>query len=159
MWIEDQIEAIRLGGERGHNAALALGFLLERLRRPGDAMTEEIRLISGDDVASRHLSPAEAEEALDQLLQLLESTPVPPPILVWAVGRNADPRTIGPLGRVLDRTAFSPDSLDTAREALQGLMLFDEAEAESAIGRVADGGEGELRENARAYLQRHKRAV
>ena len=155
MDIDKEIEAIGRGEQPSHDAALALGLLLERQRRPGDAMNDEIRLISGEGVASRHLSPAEADLVLNHLLSLIDSTLLPKPVLVWAVSRSADPRIVGPLSRLLDRTLSSPESLDVAREALSGLMLFDGEEAAATIRRVAESDRGELGDAARSYAERH----
>ena len=158
MWVMDQIAAIRRGGDEAHEAALALGLLIERekVHRPtGD--DGGISVILDDELAARRLSPSELQTAVDELLAYIHQAEQPHPMAVWALSKSYDERIVPDLINLLKRTMTAPAAEHLSYQALVGMINIGmgsphEAAALETIRQASVQGHGQVQETAAQYL-------
>jgi hypothetical protein len=153
-WIDELIETIRRKDGSAHQAALTLGLLIERegVRRPaGD--DGGIRMILGKKWARRRLSEEELKYVVDQLIDYTNKAAEPDPMVVWALTKSHDVRTLECFIDLLYRVLTDPEREHLAYQALIGLTSFYTADSHAAIRRAAEQGHGLVKETATRYLQ------
>ena len=158
MLVNELIETIERGGDEAHTAALTLGLLIERekVRRPaGD--DGGVRVMLGDELATRRLSDDELQTAVDELIEYLSRTSEPHPTAVWALTKSYDPRIVPPLIELLNKIITDPDKKHLAYQALIGIINTgpNESVVLAAVQRAAREGLGQVKETAQSYLTLH----
>jgi HEAT repeat protein len=154
VFVTRYMEAIPRGGVEAHEAALALGLMIERetVCRPSSDDDGGIRAILGDELADRRLSGPEVKEAVEALIKYVGETPEPHPTAVWALTKGYDERALPHFINILDRFSADPEKEKLAYQALVGLSSFRDDPSLSAVRRAADRGQGLVRETATLYL-------
>jgi hypothetical protein len=153
MSVDQLLEEIRGGGDGAKEAAVTLGLLIERARRPPGADDQDIAEVIAPEFADRHLTDAERDQALDGLIAYVSGEPLPLPLAVWALGKSADDRAAPALAGVLERTLDESEHEHLSYQALTGLIPIGGPEATEAIHAAAERGHGDVRETARRYLR------
>lgn len=156
------IGSIRQGGTAAHNAALALGLLIERekVRQPaGD--DESIRAILGDEWVDRKLTDAELQTVVDELMRYIRDVPVPDAMAVWALTKSYESRIVPALIELLERILTDKALENVAYQALIGIINTGLASpyqdlAMTAIQQAARQGQGSVQETASEYLRKNK---
>ncbi|MBI1926908.1 hypothetical protein HYR99_22020 [Candidatus Poribacteria bacterium] len=160
MFIMKLMEAIRKGGEEAHEAALALGLLMERgkVRRPAPGDDGGVRGILGETLANRRLSKTELRIAVNELICYITETLEPHPMAVWALTKSHHPHTLPHLIHLLDRVLTHPEHEHLAYQALIGVINIGTTSAHkdlslTAIQKAAEQGHGQVKETATQYLK------
>ena len=154
--VEELLAGVRRGGEEAHEAALALGLLLED-RRPED--DPGIAVVVGPELAARRLSQVERDAAVEGLMEYLRDTPEPHVMAAWALAKSAEPRTVPVLIELLDSRLADPDAVPLVYQALIGIVTAGltapeyRASALAAVQRAATRGRSEVAETAQRYLR------
>jgi len=162
MLIEKLIQVIRSGGTEAHDAALALGLLIERekVNRPNPADDGGIREILGDELANRRLSQMELNTAVDELIHYIDETLEPDSMAVWALTKSYEPRILPHLMALLDRVINDTTQENLTYQTLLGIINIgipssykDLSLAE--IRKASEHGHGQVRETATRYLENY----
>lgn len=151
--IQQIMEAICKGGDEAHEAALMLGLLLKRAsshhRRYDDA---RLRLVLGDQFATRKLSAPERKNAVGELIEYVTAFPDPHPMAVWALTQSNDRRILPVLVALLRRVVADPAKEHLAYQALVGITSSYDESVLAALTEAAQCGHGLVRETAMQYL-------
>jgi hypothetical protein len=154
--VEDLLAAVRRGGAEAHEAALALGLLIED-RPPDD--NAGVAAVVGGDLAARRLSPTELNAAVDGLISCLQDTDEPHPMAVWALTKSYEPHAVPALIALLDRRIDDPRAVPLVYQALVGVLTTGLTMPEyreqslAAVRRAAARGHAEVAETAQRYLR------
>lgn len=156
------IGSIRQGGTAAHDAALALGLLIERekVRQPAGG-DESIRAILGDEWVDRKLTDAELQTVVDELMRYIRDVPVPDAMAVWALTKSYESRIVPALIELLERILTDKAQENVAYQALIGIINTGLASpyqdlAVTAIQQAARQGQGSVQETASEYLRKNK---
>ncbi|GAA5514210.1 hypothetical protein Dcar01_02964 [Deinococcus carri] len=133
---------------------MALGLLLEarHARRPAGDDGGLAELL-GYELAAVSLSDEDAYAALAGLETYVRSQPVPDSGALWALGKSANPRVVPVLTETLSRFLHEPEHQVVAEQALTSLLPFDELHAREAVRQAAREGQGNVQEDALAFLR------
>jgi hypothetical protein len=153
MTVDDLLAELRAGGDGAKEAAVTLGLLIERARRPPGSDDEDIADSLAPEFADRHFSPDEEQQAIDGLISYVSEEHEPLPLAVWALGKSADKRAAPALVSVLERTLDQPSHQHLAYQALTGMIPIGGPDVDRAIREAAERGHGQVRDGARRYLR------
>ena len=158
--VADLLAAIRHGGAEGHEAALALGLLMED-RPPNDDAGAAAAV--GAELAARRLSGTERDTAVDGLITYLEETVEPHAMAVWALTKSYEPRAVPALIALLEHCLNDPHTVHLAHQALVGIVTTGLTTIEyreqslAALRRAAARGGAEVADTAQRYLRKLSR--
>jgi hypothetical protein len=152
------IGSIRQGAMAAHDAALALGLLIEREkvhRLAGD--DGGIRVILGDEWVDRRLTDAELQTVVDELIRYIRDVPAPHAMAVWALTKSYESRIVPALIELLERVLTDKAQENVAYQALIGIINTGLASpyqdlAITAVQQAARQGQGRVQETASEYL-------
>jgi hypothetical protein len=160
MLIEELIQTIRSGGTEAHEAALALGLLIERekVNRPNPEDDGGIREIIGDELANRRLSQMELNTAVNELIRYIDETIKPHSMAVWALTKSYEPRILPHLLALLDKVVNDTTQENLTYQTLVGIINIGIPSSYkdlslAAIRKAAEHGHGEVMETATQYLE------
>lgn len=159
MSVLELIQVIRDKSQESHDAALAIGLLIERekVNRPMPGDDGGIAEILGKKLASQRLSETDLETALNELISYVNDTPEPEPMAIWALNKSYDLRIIPTLINVLKRTVHDPKQENLACQALFGLINIGISSKYKSLcleilDEAAKYGHGEVKDTASNYL-------
>ena len=163
MLIKELIQAIRSGGTQAHDAALALGLLIERekVNRPNPADDGGIREILGDELANRRLSQIELNTAVDELIRYIDETLEPESMAVWALTKSYESRILPQLIALLDRVVNNTTQENIAYQTLLGIINIGISSSYqdlslATIRKASEHGHGRVQETATRYLENYQ---
>lgn len=160
MLVEKLLQTIRSGGTEAHEAALALGLLIERekVNRPNSGDDGGIREILGDKLANQRLSQMELNTAVDELIRYIDETTKPHSMAVWALTKSYEPRILPHLIAILDRVVNDTTQENLTYQTLLGIINIGISSSYkdvslAAIRKAAEHGHGQVMETATQYLE------
>lgn len=161
MLIEKLIQAIHSSTTEAHEAALALGLLIERERvnhQSSEENDDRIREILGDELSTRRLSQMEINTAVDELIRYIDEAIEPDSMAIWALTKSYEPRVIPHLVALFDKVINDVNQENLTYQTLLGIINIGVPSKHKdlsleAIRKASEHGYGQAKETATRYLE------